>query len=219
MLTDPGGSLGESRARVLELLRAAGEPLDIRQLADRSGLHPNTVRFHLDGLIEANLVERAPEERARPGRPRLVYRAVPSGTADGTRSYRLLAEMLAGLISGMLPEPSNAAAEAGRAWGRYLTDRPAPFERVEPDEALRRLSAILEEIGFAPEAVRNGEEATIRLRHCPFREVAVRHREVVCALHLGLMQGALAEMRTPLTADRLDPLVEPGLCLAHLQRP
>ena len=39
---------------------------------------------------------------------------------------------------------------------------------------------------------------------------------MTCALHLGLMRGALARMRAPVTADRLDPFVEPSLCVARL---
>jgi predicted ArsR family transcriptional regulator len=39
---------------------------------------------------------------------------------------------------------------------------------------------------------------------------------VICALHLGLMRGALARMRAPVSVDRLDPFVEPSLCVAHL---
>jgi hypothetical protein len=38
----------------------------------------------------------------------------------------------------------------------------------------------------------------------------------VCSLHLGLMQGALARMRAPVTADRLQPFAEPSLCIAYL---
>jgi len=30
------------------------------------------------------------------------------------------------------------------------------------------------------------------------------------------MQGALAQMRAPVTADRLEPFAEPSLCIAHL---
>lgn len=30
------------------------------------------------------------------------------------------------------------------------------------------------------------------------------------------MRGALARMRAPVTADRLDPFVEPSLCIARL---
>jgi predicted ArsR family transcriptional regulator len=57
------------------------------------------------------------------------------------------------------------------------------------------------------------------VRGCPFREVAENHQDVVCQLHLGLMQGALARMRAPVTADRLEPFAEPSLCIAYLATP
>jgi predicted ArsR family transcriptional regulator len=224
-LTDPGPSpvLGESRSRVLDMLRAAGGPIGVHEVATRTGLHPNTARFHLDGLVDAGLAERQVEDRSQPGRPRTVYNATATDAITGQRSYRLLAEMLTGLVADVLPQPEKAAAEAGRAWGRYLADRPAPSQRVDAEEAIRRLTTVLADAGFAPGAVRDPAKPVIPLRHCPFREIAEQHREVVCSLHLGLMQGVLAEVRAPLTADRLEPFVEPTLCLAHLtptkQRP
>lgn len=217
-LTDAasGAALGESRARVLELLRAAHEPLGVQRVAEESTLHPNTARFHLDNLVEAGLVERRVEERNQPGRPRMVYRAQAQDTSTGQRSYQLLATMLTTLIAGELPQPRQAAIAAGQEWGRYLAERPAPFERVDAEDGIRRLSSVLADAGFAPGAVDDADSPVIPLRHCPFREIAQQHADVVCSLHLGLMQGVLAEVRAPVAAQRLDPFVEPSLCLAHL---
>src|SRR5680860_116471 len=73
---------GVSRVQVLEVLRAQTAPLAVVVVADRVGLHPNTVRLHLDQLVEAGLVAREPEPRDRPGRPRLVYVACLLYTSD-----------------------------------------------------------------------------------------------------------------------------------------
>jgi len=213
---DAGAPLGQSRAHVLDLLRAAGSPAGVRDIADQAGLHPNTARFHLDALVDAGLAARAPKERTTPGRPSMAYRAVAGGEPMGRRRYRLLAEMLTSLIAGMLPKPGEAAGEAGREWGRYLTEPPPPYQRLDAGEAVEKLTATLAEIGFAPEAVTDGTQYQLRLRQCPFREVAENHQDVVCQLHLGLMQGALAQMRAPVTADRLQPFAEPSLCIAYL---
>ncbi|NKQ52441.1 helix-turn-helix domain-containing protein [Amycolatopsis sp. K13G38] len=217
-LTDPEARpvLGESRARVLDVLRAAGDPVGVQDIAEQVGLHPNTARFHLDGLVDAGLAERRTEERSQPGRPRTVYAATAADAPAGQRSYRLLAEMLTSLVADTMPEPGKAAETAGEAWGRYLAERPAPSQRVDAAEAVRRLSTVLADAGFAPDEVADADRPVIRLRHCPFREVAEQHRDVVCSLHLGLMRGVLDEVRAPLKADRLEPFVEPSLCLAHL---
>lgn len=213
---DPESRLGDSRGQVLDLLRTAAGPLGAQEIAERTGSHVNTARFHLDGLVEACLAERMPEARTRPGRPRTLYRAVDAVGAGGRRSYRLLAEILTSLVANMAAEPAGVAAESGRAWGRYLTQRPAPFQRLGVDQAIERLTLTLTEIGFAPEVTGVGQRRQIRLRRCPFREAAESHPSVVCPVHLGLMQGALAEMRAPVTAERLEPFVEPSLCIAHL---
>jgi predicted ArsR family transcriptional regulator len=226
---EPAAPLGESRERVLAVLRAAQRPVDVQEIAGRTGLHPNTARFHLDRLMAAGLVTREAGQRGQPGqpgqrgqpgqpgRPRAVYHVVPAGPGAGRSSYRLLAEILASLVRAMVPDPAQASTEAGHAWGRYLAQRPAPLERIDAAEACRRLTSLLADLGFAAESVATAPGIQIRLRHCPFHELAEKSQVVVCSLHLGLMQGALAEMGAPLSADGLDPFVEPSLCLAQLR--
>jgi predicted ArsR family transcriptional regulator len=208
--------LGRSRADVLDMLRAADGPLGVREVAQRMGLHPNTARFHLEALTEAGMAARETQDRETPGRPRIGYRAVADGPA-GRRRYRLLAEMLTGLIAATMPEPGRAAEEAGREWGAYLAEQPPPYQKLTAEQAAGKLTAIMEELGFSPQAETDeGGQYRLDLRHCPFREVAQHHQNVICALHLGLMRGALARMRAPVTASRLEPFVEPSLCVAHL---
>lgn len=213
---DAAPALGESRARVLTVLQGAGAPRGVVEVAERVRLHPNTVRFHLDALVAAGLAERRTEDREQPGRPRTLYTSRAEGTWTGRRSYRLLAEILASFVAAQTAQPAEAARQAGDVWGRYLAERPAPFQRLDAAASTRQLLGTLDDVGFAPEAVTVEDEQQILLHHCPFREVAEGHRDVVCSVHLGLMQGLLAELDAPLEAHRLDPFVEPSLCVAHL---
>jgi predicted ArsR family transcriptional regulator len=213
---DAGARLGESRARVLDLLRAANGPLGVQGVADRAGLHANTARFHLEGLVGAGLATREPQPRETPGRPSMAYRASAVDSPMGQRRYRLLAEMLTSVIAGMVPQPQAAATEAGREWGRYLTEQPPPYQGVTAEQAVVKLAAALEEIGFAPEVVAESAGYRLRLRQCPFREVAEQHPDVVCAMHLGLLQGVLEQSRAPVSAGDLQPFAEPGSCVARL---
>ena len=85
------------------------------------------------------------------------------------------------------------------------------------EDSVRQMDVVelLDAAGFAPEApVADGRP--IRLHHCPFGTLARDHGEVVCGVHLGLMRGALRELGAPFDALRLEPFVEPSLCLAHL---
>jgi predicted ArsR family transcriptional regulator len=211
-----GLGLGESRSRVLEALQTSDVPLGVTDVAAQVGLHSNTARFHLDGLVEQGLAQRTTEDRDVPGRPRAMYSAVADRGRVGRRSYRLLAQILAGYLAAHTRQPEKAALAAGEEWGRYMTERPPPFQRVDAVEATRQLTETLEDIGFAPEAVTTGRKREILLRHCPFREVAEQDTRVVCTVHLGLMRGMLTELGAPLEVARLDPFVEPQLCVARL---
>lgn len=57
------------RSELLALLRSLPEPASITDLAARIGVHPNTVRFHLETLTETGQVERVSVARQGPGRP------------------------------------------------------------------------------------------------------------------------------------------------------
>jgi predicted ArsR family transcriptional regulator len=215
-LADPAGDgpVGARRADVLSRLRESLGPLSVAQVAKATGLHVNTARFHLDRLVADGLVERTVEDRDVPGRPRILYSLRAS--APGPRSFRLLAEMLTGLVAS-IDTAGPAVVETGRAWGRHLVERSSPSTHVDVEEGTERLRALLDDVGFRPEPVVVADGVEMRLHHCPFREVAALHADVVCQLHLGLMQGALAEVRAPLTADSLEPLVTPTMCVARLR--
>lgn len=213
---DPALTMGPSRARVLSVLQQSAQALTVTDVAERVDLHANTARFHLDALVEQGMAERATEDRQLPGRPRTLYLAKADSARAGRRSYRLLAEILTTYVAAHDPKPAAAGREAGRAWGRFFAERPRPYQRVDAAEATSQLVRTLDEIGFAPEAVTVRRERQILLHQCPFREAAVEHGEVICSVHLGLMQGLLSEIDAPFQADRLDQFVEPSLCVTHL---
>jgi predicted ArsR family transcriptional regulator len=207
---------GSRREQVLGLLRSSGQPVSVADVAAATGLHLNTARFHLDALVGDQLAERLAEPREVPGRPRILYSA--HGPLPGPRSYALLAEMLTGLVSSF-KDNEAATVEAGRAWGQHLVERAAPSEHLDAEEAVSRLNRVLDAIGFQPEA-RPGKtkrDTEVRLHHCPFREVAQRHSDVVCTIHLGLIQGALDALHAPLEATALEPFVRPSMCIARLR--
>jgi predicted ArsR family transcriptional regulator len=185
----------------------------IADIAEQLGVHPNTVRFHLDALVADGRAERVEPERKGQGRPPQLYRAVARMDPGGTRHYRLLAEILTFALAGG-PNASANALEAGRAWGGRLSHLPRRKPGVRA--SVNRLISLLDELGFAPQRQDSDGEVQVGLRHCPFLELADEARAVICPIHLGLMQGAMATWRAPVAVDRLDPFVEPGLCLAHL---
>lgn len=207
---------GGRRREVVELFRASQRPLSAGEVADELGLHINTVRFHLDALVRHGTLRREEGRSDGPGRPRAQYALAPGMDRGGPRNFKLLSEMLLSYLASQ-DDPSGAAVHAGQAWGRYLVAPPAPGQRLSAEEALARLTELLSDVGFDPQSATDAAAGIeIRLRHCPFLELAETHRELVCSLHLGLMRGALEQLGTPLRAESLTPFADPHTCLAHL---
>lgn len=202
---------GVTRSRLLMVLDQSARPLGIRELADALGLHPNTVREHLDQLIDADLVASTTERSAGRGRPRFCYFVLADADEPAPRAYRGLASALAEQLA-QVPDAGAASLDAGERWGRAMVEDPttSPSET----EAVERLVGLLDDLGFEPDRpVLSGDP--IQLRHCPFGSLARERGDIVCGVHLGLMRGILDALGAPLDAVALDPFVAPDLCLAH----
>lgn len=200
------------RQTIVDFIKASDSPVTVAAIADGLGIHPNTVRFHLDDLVARGQVERVPGDTAGPGRPPHVFRTRRGMDPEGPRSYRLLAEIALGAIA-TGPDPTSQALATGRTWGAFLLGRPPSATTVTEEEAMGRLLELLAELGFSPE---RSPGNAIGLRNCPFLELVDSHAQILCPLHLGVMQGAMTVLTTDVAVDRLEPFAEPGLCLAHV---
>jgi predicted ArsR family transcriptional regulator len=174
----------------------------VREMARRLSLHENTLRPHLRRLEEAGLVAHQVRKSASVGRPQTLYRAVqPSG--DEGRDFRLLAEMLAGLLHSR--REIERATGLAREWGGYLVAQggPKPGVRLPARQNLARLQDAMARAGFEPRFRRAGTSVEVSLRQCPFRELADDHRELVCSLHRGLVEGMLGGLKPALAVALL----------------
>ncbi|HVW88247.1 MAG TPA: helix-turn-helix domain-containing protein [Gaiellaceae bacterium] len=189
------------REAIVERLRGARDGLDTNEIAAALGLHPNTVRWHLGLLQESGLVQPSPELRHGRGRPSVAWRLTSEGAAHDRDEYRLLATILTGVVAGG-PDGEARAYDAGVRWGRAL-------QAAEPEATVVEL---LDRQGFGATAC----GGCIEMRRCPFAALAEEAPQVICTLHRGIVDGALAAAGAGTQVEQLDPFVEPGLCVARL---
>ncbi len=114
-----------TRTDILDRLRAAPEPLDAHAIAQATGLHVTTVRFHLTTLAEAGLVSAEPQRHRGRGRPRMVYSAVWAGD-DAGGPYQELAELLAAHFDDTALRRAERAERAGHDWAARRLDGYTP---------------------------------------------------------------------------------------------
>ncbi len=205
--------LSKAQARVLSALLAEPAPVAMAALSTVTGLHANTLREHLDALERNGLVRRRQAHPTGPGRPPTLYEAA-ADDAPGHSEYAGLAAALALTIHRTSDDPRADAASAGDAWGHELAASHGRPARPGEASARREVVALLDEIGFAPEADRRS--SVVRLTRCPLLETARRVPDVVCAVHLGIVRGALEEYGADPAPAELFPFSEPGACRLHL---
>ncbi|MEU3255545.1 helix-turn-helix domain-containing protein [Streptomyces sp. NPDC006997] len=203
--------LSRQRGGVLRHLRDQSAPVTASALGKVCGLHVNTVREHLDALVDDGLAVRESSRPAGRGRPAWRYRArLPQESP--AREYAGLAAVLAAQIADSSDHPREDALAAGARWGRVLTAGREPV--TEAGEARTRLVGLLAEIGFAPEADAGAHR--VRLTRCPFVETAREYPGVICGVHEGLARAGLAALGATAQDVELLPFAEPDACLLHL---
>jgi predicted ArsR family transcriptional regulator len=179
----------ETRFSMYRELATATSPMSAQELAERLGIHANTVRLHLDRMREAGLVEVEAVHRGTVGRPQHMYSLAPGAPGLGfdPPSYTLLAGLL-GALAERVGADGDEAAAVGRQWG-VETGR-----RARTRSCVKALAAELERLGFDPAAEIDGDDVTISFLHCPFRELAEAYPELVCHLHRGICEGVVGQV-------------------------
>lgn len=207
----------DTRFRLFRYLRLSGRPVSVRELSTRLSLHANTLRPHLRRLEEAGLVSRETHKGTTVGRPQTLYSVIEKEAEEG-REYRLLAEILSGLLRGK--RARERAVVLARDWGRYLVARggPKPGTHLPPGRNLAVLQEAMARAGFDPRFRRRGPRAVeVTFRECPFRDLLEDHRDLVCAVHQGLTEGMFGGQQPPMELVEFTPFAERSLCrvVAH----
>lgn len=216
--------------RLLRHLVEAAEPVTVPDLADALGVHGNTVRAHLQDLTTAGLVERERIPSEGRGRPAHGYRPTVQGrsqarSGDPTfEEYEGLTKVFVQHLSRTSDDPAQASQEIGRAWGAQLAStsdrRRGGAPPAGDEEASERVVDLLGDLGFTPVVNSDGRDGPddVALTTCPLLALATAHPEVVCQVHLGLVEGALEHYGSTETTAHLAPFVEPGACRLALPR-
>jgi predicted ArsR family transcriptional regulator len=173
----------------LELARSP-RPLATADVAETLGLHPNTVRPHLERMRDVGLLDVTTESGGGVGRPQNLYSLSVDAPSLGLEpsAFPMLTRLLL-----RLAETSGAsgqdAADIGREQGRADARR-----QPEPASCLEALVNWLANMGFDPavDGSEDGETAVVAFAHCPFRDLAEAHPDLVCSLHRGMVEGLVA---------------------------
>lgn len=179
-----------SRFRIFTYVSESTEQVSVAELTELLGFNHNAIRQHLSQLVDAGLVAEEREVRDRPGRPRLLY----SASKDALSPFAAMPhpkERLASLLLEMVNTGDSAYVVGKRAGEELSGEGSEPF-------SIAMLMDVFSTDGFQP--TRDGSE--IVLNHCPLAAIVVEGQSVVCELHRGIIDGAVA---ATLELHRKDP--------------
>ena len=185
-----------SRVEILHLVQDRPERT-VAELVSATTLHPNTVREHLQRLMDDGYVVSATEHRTTRGRPRVLYFATDGLTACSPVQHR----------------KARAAAERGDLMRRVLPGAPPELDTA----ALHQIDALVEDLvdaGFDP--LVDESELTVELTPCAHASAQADHRKVLCSVHLSIMQSVLNSADGPLSVDGMRSSCDPSECIVQL---
>lgn len=159
--------------------------MTVEELAEATGLHPNTVREHLHRLIDSGFVSSRARRGATAGRPRLTY------TTEVDRDDPIQAKKM-------------RAATQRAEYTRWLL--PTTTVAQEPTAISRQVDMLedhFDQCGF--DATVDVDSLQLKVHVCPFEKLARQNPEV-CQAHFHLIDLVMHRVDGPLETDRLHRL-------------
>jgi len=199
-----------TRRRLYEYVVRRPQPVSRDDVAAALGIPRATVAFHLDRLVEEQLLAVGHERRTGrsgpgAGRPAKLYRRSDRQVSISLpeRQY----ELAGGLLATAVEEADETGGSPRAILARCARERGAELAAGGQD-----IVAALEDNGFEPRL----EDGEVLLANCPFHRLAQVHTRLVCEMNLGLVEGMLAGVGESGLRARLDP--QPGSCCVRLAR-
>jgi predicted ArsR family transcriptional regulator len=207
------------RRALYEYVRRADHPVSREEAADAHAISRNLSAFHLDKLVEADLLRAryespADQPRGR-GRTPKVYEALPDGLTLTVppRQHQFVGEILTDAIAEAPADAATSARTHALERGRQIGEQHRVRARANLADQFAAVESVLADFGFEPGADAGG---ALTLSNCPFHPLAQRQPELVCGLNLSFVEGILAGLGADRLQARLEP--HPGACCVSIGR-
>jgi putative transcriptional regulator len=187
-----------AQRKVLHTLTDIGREATVVEIADRLGIHKNSVRETLVPLVEQGLVVRRTHNPEGRGRPAMYYEIAVIG--DAARLQRQSSELLLAAASAMAQTSDGGEQLAdimGRNWGQQYVDlirESGAFDaaRDDQDALFSLLRVFLSTRGFRAE---NTDDGNISINSCPYVGIGDTHiQRIVCRMHGSAVRHIVEEL-------------------------
>ena len=195
-----------TRRSIMLSLLGDRTPRTVDEIAGMAGVHRTVAFGHLERLVDLGFLEKG-KRRSGVGKPAALYAPGSSPLLLQYPARQFI--VLAGLLASALGSLGDAGIGVARDVGRRFGEGSAPRGRGSVPEAL-------DAIGFlGAEHAADGDE--IVAANCVFLEACTESPHVVCALHAGILEGALSNAGISARVEARGP-VPPAGCAFRVVR-
>lgn len=192
VLSDP------TRFYIYQYITKRHQEVTVQDIADSFDIHPNVARLHLSKLEDVNMLISETKKSGKGGRPSRLYRL-----SDDViqlhfpfRDYQLLSKIAIQSMLTFGEEGKKALYQTGKQFGAELAAQQVASAKhsignLSFDEKMNILKSAATLAGFHPELHVNEDQSKIyfQIFNCPFKEVAVKESEAICAMHNSFLRG------------------------------
>ncbi len=188
--------MSKTRQTILETLSQSG-PLSVAALARAARLSTIALRYHLTLLAREGLIVRHDvKHRGSVGRPQGRYALAEPAHERLPKQYNALAAQLLDQVAETLGA-KQARAMLRRAGRRAAAAAPALRPGTSCESRMKRASKFLSQRGYMARWEKSNGDLQLSVCNCPFRQVALEHREI-CEMDIAMI-GALLDAPARMT--------------------
>jgi len=193
VLADP------TRFAIYQHITTKNRPVNVQEIADKFGIHPNVARLHLTKLEDVNLLKSETEKTGRGGRPSRVYTLSDEVVSlqFPPRDFQLLAKIAIETLLSFGEDGKKALKKMGRNFGKEAARQAMMRDGIENsielpiDRKIESIERIVVAQGLQPQ-IEVLDEHSIRfhVNNCIFNETvdSIKNHSI-CDMHHSLIEG------------------------------
>ncbi|WP_318508422.1 helix-turn-helix transcriptional regulator [Bacillus sp. T3] len=210
VLSDP------TRYYIYQYITKRHQEVTVQEIADSFNIHPNVARLHLSKLEDVNMLISETKKTGKGGRPSRLYRLSDDVIQLNFpfRDYQLLANIAMQTMFSLGEEGKKALYLTGKRFGAELIEQEIASQHQISDELtfeqkLNIIKSAATMAGFYPDFEANEDHSKIyfEIFNCPFKEVAIDHKETVCNMHYQFLKGMFESLFTSIELVEKENLI------------
>lgn len=212
VLSDP------TRFHIYQYITKRHKDVTVQEIAEQFDIHPNVARLHLSKLEDVNMLKSETKKTGKGGRPSRLYRLSDDVIQLNFpyRDYERLARIAIETLSELGEVGKAALYETGRRFGKEMIEKEMGLRQGSDDftfeEKLDLVKNAANTAGFYPELEVSDDKSKIffHIYNCPFKEVAVEHKDTVCSTHFEFLKGMFETLFPDIKLEEKQNMFENG---------